>query len=134
MGDKWTLLIIRDLAAGPRRFVALQRVLPGISTEQLRSRLNRLVADGLVHGDSGFPASLSVIIAVLLLLVGVLAVTSIAFKLGPFQLTDASANPTSLAPCRAAGARLYRRDSQRHISSPLSVAASELGTSSRRRS
>src|ERR671914_550016 len=48
VGDKWTLLIIRDLAAGPRRFVDLQRVLPGISTEQLRSRLNRMVADGLL--------------------------------------------------------------------------------------
>ena len=48
VGDKWTLLIIRDLVAGPRRFVELQRVLPGISTEQLRSRLNRMVADGLL--------------------------------------------------------------------------------------
>jgi DNA-binding HxlR family transcriptional regulator len=48
VGDKWTLLIIRDLAAGPRRFVELQRTLPGISTEQLRSRLNRMVADGLL--------------------------------------------------------------------------------------
>lgn len=48
VGDKWTLLIIRDLAAGPRRFVELQRILPGISTEQLRSRLNRMVADGML--------------------------------------------------------------------------------------
>jgi DNA-binding HxlR family transcriptional regulator len=48
VGDKWTLLIVRDLASGPRRFVELQRVLPGISTEQLRSRLNRMVADGLL--------------------------------------------------------------------------------------
>ena len=48
VGDKWTLLIVRDLAAGPRRFIELQRVLPGISTEQLRSRLNRMVADGLL--------------------------------------------------------------------------------------
>jgi DNA-binding HxlR family transcriptional regulator len=48
VGDKWTLLIIRDLSSGPRRFVELQRVLPGISTEQLRSRLNRMVADGLL--------------------------------------------------------------------------------------
>lgn len=39
---------MRDLAAGPRRFVELQRVLPGISTEQLRSRLNRMVADGML--------------------------------------------------------------------------------------
>jgi DNA-binding HxlR family transcriptional regulator len=42
------LLIVRDLVAGPRRFVELQRVLPGISTEQLRSRLNRMVADGML--------------------------------------------------------------------------------------
>jgi len=48
VGDKWTLLIVRDLSSGPRRFVELQRVLPGISTEQLRSRLNRMVADGLL--------------------------------------------------------------------------------------
>src|SRR3954467_8035736 len=48
VGDKWTLLIVRDLMAGPRRFVQLQHVLPGISTEQLRSRLNRMVADGLL--------------------------------------------------------------------------------------
>lgn len=48
VGDKWTLLIVRDLAAGPRRFVELQRTLPGISTEQLRSRLNRMVADGML--------------------------------------------------------------------------------------
>src|SRR3979411_3187666 len=48
VGDKWTRLIVRDLSAGPRRFVELQRVLPGISTEQLRSRLNRMVADGML--------------------------------------------------------------------------------------
>jgi DNA-binding HxlR family transcriptional regulator len=48
VGDKWTLLIVRDLAGGPRRFVELQRILPGISTEQLRSRLNRMVADELL--------------------------------------------------------------------------------------
>ncbi|MGB9183392.1 MAG: helix-turn-helix domain-containing protein, partial [Solirubrobacteraceae bacterium] len=41
-------MIIRDLISGPRRFVELQRVLPGISTEQLRSRLNRMVADGML--------------------------------------------------------------------------------------
>jgi DNA-binding HxlR family transcriptional regulator len=48
VGDKWTLLIVRDLISCPRRFVELQRVLPGISTEQLRSRLNRMVADGML--------------------------------------------------------------------------------------
>lgn len=41
-------MIIRDLASGPRRFVELQRTLPGISTEQLRSRLHRMVTDELL--------------------------------------------------------------------------------------
>src|SRR4029450_12909705 len=48
VGDKWTLLIVRDLAGGRRGFAGLQRALPGIPTEQLRSRLNRMVADGLL--------------------------------------------------------------------------------------
>ena len=48
VGDKWTLLIIRDLVGGPRRFVEIQRTLPGISTEQLRTRLARMVAEGLL--------------------------------------------------------------------------------------
>lgn len=47
-GDKWVLLIVRDLLDGPMRFVALQRRLPGISTEQLRTRLNTMVADGIL--------------------------------------------------------------------------------------
>jgi DNA-binding HxlR family transcriptional regulator len=49
IGGKWTLLIVRDLSAGPRRFVELQRGLPGISTEQLRIRLAEMVADGLLE-------------------------------------------------------------------------------------
>ena len=48
VGDKWTLLIMRDLIGGPRRFVEIQRTLPGISTEQLRTRLARMVAEGLL--------------------------------------------------------------------------------------
>jgi DNA-binding HxlR family transcriptional regulator len=51
IGDKWTLLIIRELVAGPVRFVQLQRQLDGISTEQLRSRLNRMVRDGLLSRE-----------------------------------------------------------------------------------
>ena len=48
IGDKWTLLIVRDLSIGPRRFIDLHGVLPGISSEQLRLRLHRMVADGLL--------------------------------------------------------------------------------------
>ncbi len=48
VGDKWTLLIVRDLSAGPRRCIELQRMLPGISSEPLRARLKAMVASGLV--------------------------------------------------------------------------------------
>ncbi len=47
IGDDWTLLIVRDLLFGIRRFDALQAEL-GISRKVLTQRLNRLVADGIV--------------------------------------------------------------------------------------
>ena len=52
---------------------------------ELRRERSALTRDGLIHGESGFPPSFTLIIAVLLLLIGVLAFLSIAFKLGPFE-------------------------------------------------
>ena len=40
--NRWTPLILRDLAHGPRRFGALQRSLVGISPKTLSERLKRL--------------------------------------------------------------------------------------------
>ncbi|MGD1888254.1 MAG: winged helix-turn-helix transcriptional regulator [Cohaesibacteraceae bacterium] len=48
VGDRWTLLILRDLHAGPARFTDLQRGLTGIAANLLTERLAKLVADGLV--------------------------------------------------------------------------------------
>jgi HxlR-like helix-turn-helix len=42
VGERWTLLIIRELAFGPRRFSDLVEGLRGISTSVLNKRLNRL--------------------------------------------------------------------------------------------
>ena len=42
VGERWTLLIIRELSFGPRRFSDLLDGLPGISTAVLTERLNRL--------------------------------------------------------------------------------------------
>ena len=42
MGNKWTPLIVRDLAAGHRRFSELERGLHGISPKTLSERLKRL--------------------------------------------------------------------------------------------
>jgi len=42
IGNKWTPLIVRDLATGHRRFSELQRSLLGISPKTLSERLKRL--------------------------------------------------------------------------------------------
>jgi DNA-binding HxlR family transcriptional regulator len=42
MGNKWTPLIVRDLAEGERRFSELERSLVGISPKTLSERLKRL--------------------------------------------------------------------------------------------
>jgi putative membrane protein len=38
----------------------------------------------LIHGESQFPPSLTLIVAILLLLIGLLAISSMAFDVGPF--------------------------------------------------
>ena len=48
IGDRWTPLIVRDLAPGCRRFSELQRSLSGISPKTLSDRLRRLEDAGVV--------------------------------------------------------------------------------------
>jgi DNA-binding HxlR family transcriptional regulator len=48
IGDRWTPLIVRDLAPGCRRFSELQRSLVGISPKTLSDRLRRLEDAGVV--------------------------------------------------------------------------------------
>jgi DNA-binding HxlR family transcriptional regulator/putative sterol carrier protein len=47
-GDRWTLLIVRELAPGPRRFTDLIDGLPGVSRNLLTERLRTLERDGLI--------------------------------------------------------------------------------------
>ncbi len=49
IGDRWTLLILRDLHAGPARFTDLQSGLTGIAANLLTERLTKLSADGLIE-------------------------------------------------------------------------------------
>jgi DNA-binding HxlR family transcriptional regulator len=49
IGDRWTLLVLRDLHAGPARFTDLQAGLTGLASNLLTDRLRRLEADGLVR-------------------------------------------------------------------------------------
>ncbi|WP_100642083.1 winged helix-turn-helix transcriptional regulator [Alteromonas facilis] len=46
-GDRWTLLIVRQLFLGLRRFSDIQKSL-GITKHRLTDRLNRLIEEGLV--------------------------------------------------------------------------------------
>src|SRR5205807_5749030 len=47
-GDRWTLLIVRELLPGPRRFTDLIDGLPGISRKLLTERLRALERDGII--------------------------------------------------------------------------------------
>jgi DNA-binding HxlR family transcriptional regulator/putative sterol carrier protein len=48
VGDRWTLLIVRELMFGQRRFADLLDGLPGISRNLLTERLRSLEADGII--------------------------------------------------------------------------------------
>lgn len=49
VGERWALLIVRDLLVGPRRFSDLRRGLPRIPTNILTARLKELEQAGVVH-------------------------------------------------------------------------------------
>ena len=48
LGDRWTLLILRDLVGSDQRFTDLRRRLPGIAPTLLTQRLRTMMAEGLV--------------------------------------------------------------------------------------
>jgi len=48
VGDRWTLLVIRELMPGPKRYTDLVDRLPGIGTNILASRLRDLESNGIV--------------------------------------------------------------------------------------
>ncbi|MER5352932.1 helix-turn-helix domain-containing protein [Kitasatospora sp. NPDC002551] len=48
LGDRWTVLVVVELAQGVRRFRELQRAVPGISQRMLTLTVRRLERDGLV--------------------------------------------------------------------------------------
>jgi DNA-binding HxlR family transcriptional regulator len=49
VGERWTLLLVRDLALGPQRYSDLLAGLPGIGTNLLAERLRMLEEEGLVR-------------------------------------------------------------------------------------
>jgi DNA-binding HxlR family transcriptional regulator len=51
VGDRWTMLIVRDLAGGPKRFTDLMERLGGITPKTLTQRLRDLEEGGLTEVD-----------------------------------------------------------------------------------
>jgi DNA-binding HxlR family transcriptional regulator len=48
IGERWGLLVVRELVLGPKRFTDLRHGLPGIATNVLSQRLRELEQDGVV--------------------------------------------------------------------------------------
>jgi DNA-binding HxlR family transcriptional regulator len=51
IGDRWTLLIVRELMSGRSRYQEIRAGLPGVATNLLAERLRRLEAHGLLRRD-----------------------------------------------------------------------------------
>lgn len=49
IGDRWTMLIVRELLLGPRRYTQIRSALPGIATNLLADRLRELQAEGVIE-------------------------------------------------------------------------------------
>jgi DNA-binding HxlR family transcriptional regulator len=52
LGDRWTLVILRDLADEPRRFSELQDLSGGITPRTLVDRLRQMEMQGLISRES----------------------------------------------------------------------------------
>lgn len=50
----------------------------------LRTERAAMMASGLVHGESSFPPSLTLVTAAILLMIGIFAIISMVFQIGPF--------------------------------------------------
>ena len=56
VGDRWTLLIVRELAVkGPSRYTDLRNGLPGIATNMLVDRLREMEENGIVRREDAPP-------------------------------------------------------------------------------
>jgi DNA-binding HxlR family transcriptional regulator len=58
IGDRWSLLIVRELLLGPLRYNQLKVTLDGIASNLLADRLRSLEASGVIERQVGEPAGL----------------------------------------------------------------------------
>lgn len=61
VGERWALLVVRELLLGGQRFTDLRRALPGVSANLLTDRLRELEVDGVIARRALPPPSASVV-------------------------------------------------------------------------
>ncbi|MGW0248391.1 winged helix-turn-helix transcriptional regulator [Nocardia goodfellowii] len=61
VGERWTLLIVRELMSGPKRYSDLATALDGIGTSLLATRVRQLESDGIARRRLGDPPAASVV-------------------------------------------------------------------------
>lgn len=54
ISDAWTILILRDIFTGPKRFCELEKSLTGISTRTLTLKLQKLVEEGVLDHNEHY--------------------------------------------------------------------------------
>lgn len=61
VGERWALLVVRELVFGPKRFADLHRGLPGMSQNVLTQRLRELEVSGVLARRRGLPPATGLI-------------------------------------------------------------------------
>ncbi|MBF4998303.1 transcriptional regulator [Nocardia sp. BSTN01] len=61
VGERWTLLIVRELMSGPKRYSDLAAALDGIGTSLLATRVRQLETDGIARRTLSAPPGASVV-------------------------------------------------------------------------
>lgn len=61
IGERWALLVVRELLSGPKRFVDLLQGMPGVATNTLTTRLEELETAGLIAKRQLPPPAASVV-------------------------------------------------------------------------
>jgi DNA-binding HxlR family transcriptional regulator len=94
VGERWTLLMVRELLFGPKRYTDLQDGLPGIGPNVLAARLQRMEASGLIRKRRLPPPAASAVYELTELGDGLRAVVRALFEWGLDVIGTPSAHDT----------------------------------------
>jgi DNA-binding HxlR family transcriptional regulator len=116
LGERWTLLVVRQLMFGPQRFTDLERGLPGVPPSLLSSRLKELGDAGIVGKRSLPPPAASTVYELTdagrELEGTVISLARWGARFGPPITEEDVFNPQ----CMALGLRwLFRPEAARHV-------------------